>query len=329
MKISVYITSYNQKRYLCEAIESVLNQTLRPFEVIIIDDFSNDGSQHIIANFASCYPDLIKPIYNDENIGISQTRNKALNAISGDYVTYLDGDDRFLPRKLETESRCLQLCPEAQIVFSNFYSIDECGQRLWLWIEELNPPHGDIFIHTFAKDFPKKIHFRNELVSYEALKSVDFYDTNLTLYEDYDIRIRLTKKYQVTFNKEPCSEYRRHSAGLSGSQKIYQHLRDLQYLYRKNLSLLNDLDGTAKKYVRREINRNIGGIIRRSSVSLIENDHSYAYNRMKAFHLYLKSLEYSKANIDTKSLAKVILPRKMYRWLEKKYKIKKNSNIRC
>ena len=324
LKISVYITSYNQKGYLCEAIESVLNQTLRPFEIIIIDDFSHDGSQNIIASYALKNPDLIRPIYNDRNLGISQTRNKALSAVRGDYVTYLDGDDKFLPRKLETESRCIALNPDTHIVFSNFYSIDESGEKLWVWIEDQMPPQGNIFVQTFAKDFPKKIHFRNELVSYEAIKNVDFYDTNLTIYEDYDIRIRLTKKYRAVFNNEPCAEYRRHSAGLSISQNIYQHIRDLEYLYTKNLPLLNDLNSKKKKYVRKEINENIARIIRGHSMFLIGNNYPHIDNRIKAFKLYLKSFKYSKSKIDAKSLAKLLLHQKIYWWFEKNYmKLKK------
>jgi hypothetical protein len=190
---------------------------------------------------------------------------------------------------------------------------------LCLWIEELKPPQGDIFVPTFAKNFPKNIHFRNELVSYEALKSIDFYDANLTLYEDYDIRIRLTKKYRAVFNNEVCSEYRRHSTGLSCSEERHIHLKDLNYLYQKNKLLLNDLDAREKKYVQIQVNRYIARIIRGHSAILIEKDHSNKYNRIKAVCLYLKSLKYSRGILDINSLAKVVLPKMIYRFVEKIY----------
>ena len=95
MKISVYITSYNKIQYIAQSIKSVLAQTLKPFEIVIIDDASQDGSRGIIQSYASQYPDLIFPVFNEKNIGIARCRNKALSLITGDLVTFLDGDDFF------------------------------------------------------------------------------------------------------------------------------------------------------------------------------------------------------------------------------------------
>ena len=67
MKISVYIISHNQKDYLKPAIESVLNQTLRPSQILIIDNNSSDGSQELIKSFCSKHSSLIEAIYNDKN----------------------------------------------------------------------------------------------------------------------------------------------------------------------------------------------------------------------------------------------------------------------
>ena len=93
MKISVYITSYNKIQYIEQSIKSVLSQTLKPFEIVIIDDASQDGSRGIIQSYASQYPNLIFPIFNEFNICIAKCRNKALRALNGDLVTFLDGDD--------------------------------------------------------------------------------------------------------------------------------------------------------------------------------------------------------------------------------------------
>ncbi|MBT7715794.1 MAG: glycosyltransferase family 2 protein, partial [Deltaproteobacteria bacterium] len=87
MKISVFITSYNQKKFLIEAIESVLNQTLSPFQIIVVDDSSKDLSQEVIAGYAARYPNLITPIFHKRNTGVAQVRIDALNAVNGDYVT--------------------------------------------------------------------------------------------------------------------------------------------------------------------------------------------------------------------------------------------------
>lgn len=249
MKISVYITSYNQKKYLIEAIESVLAQTLKPFQIIIIDDCSTDGSQDIISSYHKKYPELIIPVYHKENTGIAKTRIDALQIVKGDYVTFLDGDDRFLPTKLEKEIRILKENKDAQIVFSNFFYIDENGTRKRIWAEHKKPPVGYVFSQTFARDFPRQTLFRSELVDYRAWKRIGFHDTNLSIYEDYDMRIRLTKQLKVAYCDEPLSEYRIHGDGLSRCKAIH-HLETIKYIYRKNMPLLNDVNDEERNYVK-------------------------------------------------------------------------------
>ena len=120
--ISVYVTSYNQREYLVEAVESVLAQTLPASQIIVVDDCSQDGSQDVIAEYATRHSQ-ITPIFHRNNLGVAQTRNHALQMTTGDYVTYVDGDDRFLPDKLAKEVELLDKSPEADVVFSNVYRI--------------------------------------------------------------------------------------------------------------------------------------------------------------------------------------------------------------
>ena len=109
MKVSVIITSYNQGKYLPDAIESVLKQTSPPYEIIICDDFSTkDNTREIIKEYSNRYPDLITPILQERNLGIAANRNTGFKAASGEYITWLDGDDRFLPRKIERELEVLK-----------------------------------------------------------------------------------------------------------------------------------------------------------------------------------------------------------------------------
>lgn len=126
-RVSVIITSYNQKDYLIEAIESVINQTISPYEIIIADDHSIDGSVELIRDYIDHYPGWIKGIFQKENVGIPKNRNAALCQIMGDWVAILDGDDRFLPHKLEREMETLQNYPVARCVYSNVSIIDTKG----------------------------------------------------------------------------------------------------------------------------------------------------------------------------------------------------------
>jgi glycosyltransferase involved in cell wall biosynthesis len=241
VKISVYIPSYNQKRYLDEAIKSVLAQTLRPHQVIIVDDCSTDGSQNLIAGYAERYPELVTAIYHNRNRGIARTRIDALEAVTGDYVTYVDGDDRYLSTKLEKEARALGDNADAQIAFSNYYFINARGARTRLWADGEQPPAGSVFREVFLRQFPRGSLFRTELVRCDALKVAGFYDPEFCIYEDWELRIRLTKRFRTVYVDEPLSEYRRHGAGLSDA-KLVEHIAAWEHIGRKSRALLEDLD---------------------------------------------------------------------------------------
>lgn len=316
MKISVYITSYNQKRYLIEAIESVLNQTLKPFEVIVVDDCSTDGSQAVIAGYAARYPDLIKPIYHTQNLGAAQSRVDALQVVNGEYVTYVDGDDRFLPTKLEKEANLLCENPDAKIAFSNnYYVTSDDSTYLWVWADDEKPPQGNVFCQTFAYNFPRNSIFRMELTQYRAWKRIGFQDTNLIAYDDFDMRIRLAKHYRVAYWDEPLSEIRVHSTGLSHS-KAALHMAELEYIYHKNRHLLNDLSVSERKYVRQRMGRVIAKWARRAVGETLKEDQYQLSSRVQAFRYYLNALRYHPEYSDYKLLLWILLPQRSYGWLK-------------
>lgn len=121
-KVSVIMPSYNKEKYIAAAIESVLNQTFKNFELIIIDDMSNDRSVEII----QMYPDKrIRFFQNDENIGISQNRNRALDLAKGEYIALLDADDISTNIRFEKEVEYLDNHPDIDVVFGEFLEIDE------------------------------------------------------------------------------------------------------------------------------------------------------------------------------------------------------------
>jgi len=252
MKISVYITSYNQKDYLKTAIDSVLAQTLRPHEIIVIDDCSTDGSQELISEYVRKFPDIIKPIFHQVNTGVTQSRIDALAAVTGHYVSYLDGDDRYFPTKLEKEAALIKDNPGVQLVFSNFYFFNEKLNRQQVWIKNTLPPTGHIFKDVFSRNFPNQTLFRNELVDYNAWKDIGFHDPAINLYEDFEVKIRLTKRLKAAYQPEPLVEYRLHDKGLSRSKKE-RHLEALNYVYSKNMPLLDDLNPAEKKTVLKRV----------------------------------------------------------------------------
>jgi glycosyltransferase involved in cell wall biosynthesis len=307
MKISVYITSFNQKEYLVGAIESVLNQTLKPSQVVLVDDCSTDGSQEVIAGYASKYKDLITPVYHTQNQGVARSRIDGVKAATGDYVSHVDGDDRFLPTKLEKEARLLQNDGSVQIAFSDYYYVTAEGSRTGNWAASQKPPVGDVFCRTFARDFPRRGLFRNELTDHRAWKRIGFYDPALSLYEDYEMLIRLTKHLRVAYHDEPLSEYRIHEAGLSRARAV-AHLAALSYIYEKNKPLLNDLGPDARSEVEKKLGEWMARIADRALEEEIE-DAQQQHGRAYALKQYLHLVRTRPArSVHLRTVLRVLLP---------------------
>jgi glycosyltransferase involved in cell wall biosynthesis len=307
MRISVYITSYNQKEYLVEAIESVLNQTLRPFQIVVVDDCSTDGSQELIASYASKYGDLFTPVFHAQNQGIARTRIDGVRAATGDYVSHVDGDDRFLPTKLEQEARLLRDNQDAQIAFSDYYYIDADGTRTGSWADRDKPPQGDVFCRTFARDFPKRGLFRNELTDREAWRRIGYYDPELSLYEDYEMLIRLTRHLRVAYHDEPLSEYRLHEVGLSRARAV-EHLAALNYIYEKNKPLLEQVGPAASEEVERKLGEWTSRIAKRSVYEAIE-DAQRRGGRGHALKHYLQMVRSQpRLSLQYQPILRILLP---------------------
>ena len=112
--ISVIIPTFNRRQVLGRAIDSVLTQTRPADEIIIIDDGSTDGTE---AYVRETYPDL--HYISQPNEGISHTRNQGIKASRGDWLAFLDSDDKWLPRKLEKQLHALNIQPQYNFCHTN------------------------------------------------------------------------------------------------------------------------------------------------------------------------------------------------------------------
>jgi len=100
-KHSILIVCYNQRQYLDEMLQSLLTSENIPYEIIISDDCSTDGSQEILREYHSRYPEIIKLILRDKNVGITNNLNGLYNEPSGDIISFIAGDDYISPKLLE------------------------------------------------------------------------------------------------------------------------------------------------------------------------------------------------------------------------------------
>jgi glycosyltransferase involved in cell wall biosynthesis len=99
--VSVCITTYNRKNLLPTTLESVINQTFQDTEILIIDDFSTDGTQHLITNILLQQDKRIKYIRHERNMGLAAARNTAISNASGKFFTFIDDDDQWKPTFVE------------------------------------------------------------------------------------------------------------------------------------------------------------------------------------------------------------------------------------
>ena len=126
--VSIIMPTYNSQRFITHTIQSVLKQTHTNWELIIIDDASNDDTLSIVNNYASNNSN-IKVFQNKMNQGAAVTRNKGIEEAQGDFIAFLDSDDLWKPHKLEQQLKFM-LANNAKVSFSSYDIMDENGSLL-------------------------------------------------------------------------------------------------------------------------------------------------------------------------------------------------------
>ena len=206
MKISVIIPTFNRKKILGRAIQSVINQSLQPFEVIIIDDGSNDGTKDWVKE---SFQD-IRYIYQ-KNQGVSSARNKGIKYACGDWVAFLDSDDEWLPNKLYEQVKAIGSNPEIK-----FFHTNEIWIRNGVRVNQMRK-HKKYGGYIFEKCLDIcKVSPSSVLIKKEIFDDVGAFDNSLRVCEDYDLWLRITSKYPVVFLDIPLIyKYGGHAGQLS------------------------------------------------------------------------------------------------------------------
>ena len=114
--VSIIIPVFNRERMIGECIESVLKQTYKSIELVVVDDGSTDNTAQVVKELASIYPNYIRYVYQD-NSGPAIARNTGLSHSAGEFIQYLDSDDLLLPTKIELQVKALQNHPEAEVAY--------------------------------------------------------------------------------------------------------------------------------------------------------------------------------------------------------------------
>ena len=232
MKISVVIPSHNRKELLKRSINSVNNQTIKPFEIIVVDDGSFDGTEAMIKrNY-----DFIKFI-KQKNKGVSAARNFGIKVSSGEWICFLDSDDEWKNDKLEKQIIAAKSNPDYK-----FFHSDEIWVKNGKRINQKKKHKkygGDIFDKCLdmCRISPSSV-----LIDKTIFDDVGIFNENLVICEDYELWLRICNKYSVFFINEPLIiKYGGHQGQLSYSVDSieYHRIKALEYLMSSNLKKKN------------------------------------------------------------------------------------------
>lgn len=247
-KVSVIVASYNYGRFLPDAIESVLHQTVLPDEILISDDCSTDNTWEIAEEYQRQYPDLIRVNRNESNLGVVGHFNKAVRLTYGDYFCILGADNRLCSNYLESTSCALDQNAQVAVAYTDFVIFgpraavlaDEFKER-WL-VEHIS----DDFFRVRFPDYnensvgllKQNINFMHgsSLIRRGAFEAVGGYVEERGNPEDFDLFVRMVSEgWQAAHSNNTLLEYRQHSrqqaniqvgseATLRFYQKGYQRL---------------------------------------------------------------------------------------------------------
>jgi glycosyltransferase involved in cell wall biosynthesis len=232
LSIAVIIANRNNAQFLPQCLDSVFSQTLQPAEVVVIDDASTDNSRDVICGYAR--NPSVKPIFNQTSLGVAASRHKAIVQSVSQYITTLDADDFYYStEKLAAEARVIMANPTGRrVAFSDVMCVEANGEALSLVSSRRRIREGDLsfFISHLSGFIP-----RDYLVS-----RIDYFDAGgfnptLRLYEDWELKIRLSQRCTWHYSGVVGTAYRNNPLGLSKVPRK-EHIKTLRNIFTMHCS---------------------------------------------------------------------------------------------
>jgi glycosyltransferase involved in cell wall biosynthesis len=235
VKISVIIPTYNYGEFICDSIESVINQTYKDFEIIVVDDGSTDNTPEVVKK----YKDRVSYIYK-ENEGPSSARNYGIKNAKGEYLCFLDSDDIFLPEKLELQAKYMEDHRDDNIglIYSDYYCVSRKLKIIDYYesigfssqIEAIKYLFNYNYINTSTVMIPKT-----------CIDRIGIFNEKYRYLEDYDLWLRLGCNYKFLYINEPLvktrSHYKNHRNKV-GDVEMINNAKKIKEDIRSQLSLM-------------------------------------------------------------------------------------------
>ena len=280
ISLSVIIPCYNYAKYIEKCVGSIISQTYKPKEIIIVDDCSTDNSRDVILRLSKEH-DIVKPVFLKENSGVSKARNIGIRESNSDYVTFIDADDLMGSiYKLENEMGLIIKYLELGENIAAFSKIKYIGEdeNVLGSNEGSEVFQGDIF-ERILTTYDVSILPRDICVKKDIILEVGGYNEQMNLYEDYELDLRISRKIRFFSTGEIGTAYRIKSGGLSSvaKKKCEQIYRRIYLAYRKEIKGINavKLDMIrAKSYYKMKMYPDIISFLRKVKKQLKK---TYAY----------------------------------------------------
>ncbi len=205
-KVSIIIPTYNRAKLVTYAIESVLNQTYKNYEIIVVDDGSTDNTRELISK----YGDKVKYFYKT-NSGQGSARNFGIEKSVGEYIAFLDSDDLWLPERLKMGVVILEANKDVGLVYSNSYRLVDGKRMQRTYFDDYRPYNGFVFKQLFYQDF---IPTTSVILRKQCFTKVGLFDGGLSPCEDYDMWLRISSCFQLEYIDKALVFHRRHSGNL-------------------------------------------------------------------------------------------------------------------
>lgn len=227
MECSVLIPTYNREKTIHRAVQSVLQQTFQDFEIVIVDDGSQDATAEIINEMNDS---RIKFVCHPKNLGTAEARNTGVRSSSGKYIAFLDSDDEWLPEKLSHQMEQIHKYREGIIAnVSGYFLYDEFNIKRKQIPSQHNTSYKQLLMGCGLGEGTTLI------VSREAFEHVGYFDSTLPRYGDWDWLLRFTKYYQLSVTPEPLAIVYRAS---TPSAKIVETAA-IRFLRKHDLEFMN------------------------------------------------------------------------------------------
>jgi len=233
--VSIIMPAYNSELFIGEAIRSVLQQTYKDYELLIVDDGSTDSTRSIVEGYCDKHPERIKYFFTG-NEGASAARNHAITKAAGRFIAFLDSDDIWIPNKLEIQIECFNENKNIDLLYTNALYIDssgkDLGDRLYARKEEMQYKPDEMFDHLLLRNF---IPMSSIIIRCEVVNKAGLFDGSFRNTEDIDWLLRVVRRHSACGINSSLIKYRLHATNSSKEFDIV-HRSSIEVI-KKNITL--------------------------------------------------------------------------------------------